>query len=84
MNATPNEPIDVPTGPPKTNPLTAEHYAALRKVMDRSELLEDAIQRAHHIGLNVGEHAAVHERNKAVAQRILAMYPPPVKHPLAE
>ncbi len=71
-----------PTGPPKHNPLTAEHYAGLMKVLERSELLEDAIQRAHHIGLDVGSHAAMHERNTKVAKRILAMYPQPPKHPL--
>lgn len=76
-----NEP---PAGAPKHNPLTAEHYAALMKVIERAEILEDAIQRAHHIGLDVGQHAAIHERNRAVAQRILAMYPQPSKHPLAE
>ena len=73
-----------PTGPPLHNPLTAEQYQALQDVLTRAELLEDAIRRANHIGLDVGAHAAIHERNKAVAQRILAMYPPPAKSPLAE
>lgn len=73
-----------PTGPPKHNPLTAEHYAAVHKVIERGQLLEDAIQRAHHIGLDVGTHAAMHATHQAVAKRILAMYPPPPKHPLAE
>lgn len=86
MSATPNQPIDpaVPTGPPLSNPLNAAHYAALQKVLELSEMLEDAIVRAHHIGLDVGPHAAAHERNKAVAQRIYAMYPQPAKHPLSE
>lgn len=73
-----------PAGPPKHNPLTAEHYAGLMKVIERSEILEDAIQRAFHIGMDVGQHAAMHERNHKVAKRILAMYPPPAKHPLAD
>ena len=76
-----NEP---PTGAPKHNPLAAEHYAGLMKVLERAELIEDAIRRAHHIGLDVGAHAAMHERNTGVAKRILAMYPQPAKHPLAE
>jgi hypothetical protein len=65
------------------NPLNADHYAAVNKVIERGQILEDAIQRAHHIGLDVGQHAATHEAHQAVAQRILAMYPPPAKHPLA-
>lgn len=73
-----------PTGPPKHNPLTAEHYAGLQKVLERGEVLEDAIQRAFHIGLDVGQHAAMHERNLGVAKRILAMYPKPNPHPLEE
>lgn len=84
MNVTDKTETGPPTGPPKHNPLTAEHYAGIMKVLERAELLEDAIQRAHHIGLDVGEHAAIHERNTAVAKRILAMYPQPAKHPLAE
>ena len=75
---------DPPVGPPKKNPLTAEHYAGIMKVLEHHAILEDAIQRAHHIGLDVGAHAVEHERNHKVAQRILAMYPPPPKHPLAE
>lgn len=84
MSATPNMPIDAPTGPPLHNPLTAESYAALEKVFERCQILEDSISRAFHIGLNVDEHAAVHERNKAIAHRIYAMYPPPPKHPLVD
>jgi hypothetical protein len=84
MSATPNMPVDPPDGPPLENRLTAEDYAALQKVFANAELLEDAIQRAHHIGLDVGQHAAIHERNKAIAGRIRAMYPPPAKHPLSE
>lgn len=81
-----NEPDDdaPPQGPPKHNPLTAEHYDALHKVIERGQILEDAIQRAAHIGLEVGQHAATHELHQKVARRILALYPPPPKHPLAE
>ena len=84
MSATPNMPVDAPSGPPLNNPLTAAHYAALMKVLENAQVLEDSIQRAHHIGLDVGSHAVIHERNKAVAQRILAMYPRPMADPLAQ
>jgi hypothetical protein len=87
MTAPATAPLDLddpPAGPPKTQPLTAQHYKILREVMDRMELLEDAIQRAHHIGLNVGPHAAQHARDSAIVKRMLAMYPEPAKHPLAE
>ncbi len=81
-----NLPVDdgPPNGPPKHNPLTAEHYAGVHKVIERGEVIADAIQRAFHIGLDVGAHAAQHETHQAVARRILAMYPPPPKHPMAE
>lgn len=82
MSATPNMPDDPPTGPPKVNPLSAQHYAAAQKVLTNCEHLEDAIQRAYHIGLEVGAQAAQLQRDKAVVQRILAMYPQPAKHPL--
>jgi hypothetical protein len=84
MSVTPNMPTDAPSGPPLNNPLSAAHYAALMKVLENAEILEDSIQRAHHIGLDVGAHATVHERNKKVAQRILAMYPKPMVDPLAQ
>jgi hypothetical protein len=71
-----------PDGPPAVNPLTAEHYAALMQVLDRIRLLADSIPRAAHIGLNVDAHAAQTESHYVVAQRILAKYPPPAKHPL--
>jgi hypothetical protein len=73
---------DDPTGPPKANPLTADHYAALMKVFENMELLVDAIQRGAHVGLNVDSHAAATEAHYAAAQRILAKYPPPSKSPL--
>jgi hypothetical protein len=73
-----------PTGPPKHNPFSAEHYEAINKVISRGDIISDAIMRAYHIGLDVGQHAAMHERDQAVARRMLAMYPPPPKHPLAE
>jgi hypothetical protein len=84
MSMTTNDDNGPPTGPPKVNPLTAEHYAGLDRVLERAEILEDAIQRAYHIGLDVGQHAAMHERNVGVAKRILAMYPKPQPHPLED
>lgn len=83
MPTTTNPIDDAPQGAPKYNPLTAEHYAMVNKVHERNQHLEDGISRAHHIGMDVGAQAAKLERDKAVVARLLAMYPPPPKHPLA-
>jgi hypothetical protein len=71
-----------PAAPPKANPLTAEHYVALQNVIERAQGLGDAIARAAHVGLNVDAHAAATASHYAIAQRILALYPPPSKSPL--
>lgn len=66
-----------PTGAPHLNPLTADDVAALTRVIQQGHMIADAIRRAHHIGIDVTAHAARHEMHQGVAQRIMAMYPPP-------
>lgn len=78
-------PEAAPTGQPKSNPLTAEHYAGIQRVRESLVILEDALQRVHHIfgdHPTIGELAARHEMQDKVTRRILAMYPPPRKSPL--
>ncbi len=70
-----------PTGEPKINPLTPEHYAALNMVMSRAEMLDDAIARAAHaFGLDMSPQRAAHEMHKGVAARTLHFYPQPKKN----
>ena len=85
MSATRQNTSDgAPQGKPALNPLTADDYAALEHVLEHGAKIGDHIQRAHHIGLNVGAHAAQHERDQAIARRILAMFPKPPQHPLED
>ena len=82
MSAVPDAP---PTGQPKSNPLTAEHYAGIQRVRESLVILEDALQRVHYIfgdHPTIGQLATQHEMQDKVTQRILALYPAPRKSPL--
>ena len=75
-----------PVGPPKHNPLTAEHYAGLDRARENLHVLADAIARMHHIFGDhplVGQQAAQHEMQTKVIERMHALYPPK-RNPIAE
>lgn len=81
---------EVPDGPPKFNPLTAEDYAALMKLNENLHLLADLLPRAHNVGLEVGmdekpqgSPAATYEMHHGVMHRILKNFPPPATDPLS-
>jgi hypothetical protein len=75
-----------PVGPPKHNPLTADHYAGLERAKENLHVMADAIARMYHI---FGDHqlvvqqASQHEMQDKVIQRMHAMYPPK-RNPIAE
>jgi hypothetical protein len=76
-----------PVGPPKHNPLTAEHYAGIQRVRENLHILADSIQRMQHIfgdHPTLGAMAAQHEMQDKVTQRLLALYPPPRPNPIGE
>lgn len=76
---------DPPLGPPKHNPLTAEHYAGIERVRSSLHILADAIQRMQHIfgdHPTIGAMATQHEMQHAVTTRLLAMFPPKLPSPL--
>jgi hypothetical protein len=76
---------EAPSGAPKHNPLTAEHYAGIQRVRESLAILADAIQRMSHIfgdHPTIGAMAAQHEMQDKVTTRLLAMYPPPRPNPL--
>lgn len=55
---------------PLINPLTPDDESAIDSVLQRLPMIEDLIQRAAEVGLEVGPQAERHEMHKVIAQRL--------------
>lgn len=67
---------EMPQGHPHVALLTPDDLQAVLGILERGPALADAIRRAHHSGCNVEQHAAAHEMQQAIAERIHKLWSP--------